>query len=80
MKYRLSIFVLWFALFQASLTVSAVPGPSADQLPEPYGQGSYISGKFGKIYYERRAVVHRLLWLTAAPVRAERYFGVLWTS
>ncbi len=74
MQYRLSIFVLWFALFQSSLTASATPSPGADQLPEPYGQGSYISGKFGKIYYEEEGSGTPIIMINGGPGASRTVF------
>lgn len=74
MNHRLSVFVLWFALFQVSLAVSSAPDSNTNQLPEPYGQGNYISGKFGKIYYEAEGSGTPVIMINGGPGASRTVF------
>ncbi|MBB6523832.1 alpha/beta fold hydrolase [Pseudoteredinibacter isoporae] len=74
MNDKLSLLALTLVLFLPMLSASPGAGANSDQLPKPYGQGSYIPSKFGKLYYEEEGAGTPVVMINGGPGASRTVF------
>lgn len=68
-----NIILLTYAVFIFS-PIFAFPQSPEYKLPQPYGQGTYIKSKFGKIYYEEDGMGTPIIMINGGPGASRTVF------